>query len=124
MRCRLRPREPVCRFRRGGDRIAHADTHDAPGADVDALARLIHVDDAAREIERVGALVDEDRVGTLLDDGAQNTQARRGNPSVTLLFIRRGAILATLSSRLVCDGLGQSAGACSPAAPMPCEQEP
>src|SRR5262249_57801399 len=35
---------------RGADGVAHADAHDAPGADVDALARLVHVDDAAREV--------------------------------------------------------------------------
>src|SRR5207249_1279531 len=40
----------------GGDAVTHADPHDAPGADVDALPRLVHVDDAAREVERVGAL--------------------------------------------------------------------
>ena len=56
------------------DAIAHADAHDAPGADVDALARLIHVDDAAREIERVGAFVDQDGVRPLLDDGAQHAE--------------------------------------------------
>jgi hypothetical protein len=56
---------------RGPDRIAHADTHDAPGADVQALARLVHVDDAAREIERVGAFVDQNGVRPLLDDGTQ-----------------------------------------------------
>src|SRR5262249_35069567 len=33
---------------RRADGIAHADTHDAPGADVEALARLVNVDDAAR----------------------------------------------------------------------------
>src|SRR5207253_3825759 len=44
---------------RGRDGEAHADAHDPPGADVQALARLVHVDDAAREIERVGAFVDE-----------------------------------------------------------------
>src|SRR6267142_5622951 len=59
---------------RSSDRKAHADAHDAPGADVQALARLVHVDDAAREIERVGAFVDEDRVRPLLDDGAQCTE--------------------------------------------------
>src|SRR5213075_2089719 len=51
---------------RRSDCITHTDAHDAPSADVDALARLIDVDDAAREIERVGALVDEDRVRPLL----------------------------------------------------------
>src|SRR5687767_10721119 len=40
---------------RRGDAVAHADAHDAPGADVDALPRLVHVDDRAREVERVGA---------------------------------------------------------------------
>src|SRR5215218_3474780 len=56
---------------RRGDRVTHADAHDAPGADVEALARLIHVDDAAREIERVGALVDQNGIRPLFDDGAQ-----------------------------------------------------
>src|SRR6185312_16582223 len=35
---------------RGGDGVAHADAHDAPGADVDALARLVDVDDAPGEV--------------------------------------------------------------------------
>ena len=48
---------------RGGDGEAHADAHDSPGADVEALARLVHVDDRAREVERVGAFVDDDRLG-------------------------------------------------------------
>src|SRR5439155_20859305 len=56
----------------GGDAVAHADAHDAPGADVDALAGLVHVDDAAREVERVGALVDEHRVRVGLDDVAHH----------------------------------------------------
>src|SRR5262252_244308 len=56
---------------RGGDGRAHADAHDAPGADVEPLARLVHVDRAAGEVERVGPFVDEDRVRPLLDDGAQ-----------------------------------------------------
>src|SRR5579883_557674 len=59
---------------RGGDRLAHADAHHAPGADVQALARLVHVDHAARQVERIGALIDQDRVGPLLDDGAQHAQ--------------------------------------------------
>src|SRR5262249_8917244 len=42
---------------RGGDGITHADAHDAPRADVNALARLIHVDDAAREVALVPAFV-------------------------------------------------------------------
>src|SRR5581483_7797431 len=58
----------------GGDGITHADTHHAPGADIEALTRLIHVDDAAGEIERIGALVDQDGVGALLDDCAQGAE--------------------------------------------------
>ena len=38
------------------------------------LARLVHVDDAAREIERIGALVDEDGIRPLLDDVAQGAK--------------------------------------------------
>src|ERR1035441_337224 len=57
-----------------GDGIAHADAHDAPGSDVQTLARLIHVDDAAGEIERVGAFVDEDGRRPLLDDSAQHAE--------------------------------------------------
>src|SRR6478609_1553967 len=53
-------------FDGGGDRGAHADAHHAPGADVEPLARLVHVDHAAREVERVGAFVDEDGVGPFL----------------------------------------------------------
>src|SRR5260221_391442 len=56
------------------DGLAHADAHYAPGTNVQALARLVHVDNAAREVERVGAFVDEDRIRPLLDDGAQGTQ--------------------------------------------------
>src|SRR6185437_2919466 len=59
---------------RGGDRLAHADAHHAPGADVEPLARLVHVDHAARQVERVGALVDQDRIGPLLDNGAQHAE--------------------------------------------------
>src|SRR5712672_564912 len=51
------------------DGKAHANAHDAPGADVQPLARLIHVDDAAREIERVGAFVDEDGIRPFPDNG-------------------------------------------------------
>src|SRR5262249_17109221 len=61
-------------FDRGADGIAHADAHDTPSADVEPLARLIHVDDAAREIERVGALIDENGVRALLDDGARHAE--------------------------------------------------
>src|SRR5256885_2097684 len=56
----------------GGDAIAHADSHHAPGADVDALARLVHVDDAAGEVERVGAFDDQDGVRVGLDDVAHH----------------------------------------------------
>src|SRR5262245_27607079 len=59
---------------RGRDGKAHADAHDAPGALIQTLARLIHVDDAAREIERIGAFVDEDGIRPILDDGAQRTE--------------------------------------------------
>ncbi|OIQ71774.1 hypothetical protein GALL_466090 [mine drainage metagenome] len=59
---------------RSGDGIAHADAHDPPGADVDPLARLIHIDDAAREIERVGAFIDQNGVRPLLDDSAQHAE--------------------------------------------------
>src|SRR5262249_35420683 len=59
---------------RGANGVAHADAHHAPGADVDALARLVDVDDAAGEIERVGAFVDQDGVRPLLDDGAQHAE--------------------------------------------------
>src|SRR5258706_3360824 len=53
------------------DGKAHADAHDAPSADVQPFARLVHVDHAPREIERVGALVDQDGIRPLLDDGPQ-----------------------------------------------------
>src|SRR6185437_4332958 len=46
----------------GADAIAHTDAHHPPGADVDALARLIDVNNATREIKGVGALVDQDGV--------------------------------------------------------------
>src|SRR5579871_3157172 len=59
-------------FDGGRDRLAHADAHDAPGADVEPLAGLVDVDHATREVERVGAFVDEDGVRPLLDDGAQD----------------------------------------------------
>src|SRR5213592_4238127 len=58
----------------GGDGKAHADAHHAPGADVQPLARLVHVDDAAREVERGGALVDEHRVRVGLDDVAHHSE--------------------------------------------------
>ena len=59
-----------CR-RNGG---THADTHDTPGANVEPFARLVHVDDRAREIQRIGTLVHQDRIGALLDDGLQHAQ--------------------------------------------------
>src|SRR3954469_459706 len=58
----------------GSDGKSHADAHDAPRADVEPLARLIHVYHATGEIERVGAFVDEDRIRTLFDYGAQCTK--------------------------------------------------
>src|SRR4029079_6073278 len=63
-------------FDRGRDRIALADTHDAPGADVETLPRLVHIDDAAGKIERVRAFVDEHRIRTLLDDLAEDAERR------------------------------------------------
>src|SRR5580693_4897967 len=59
---------------RRGDGIAHADAHDAPGADVEPLARLVHVDHAAGEIERIGAFIDQDGIRPFLDDGAQRAE--------------------------------------------------
>src|ERR1700694_3462876 len=56
------------------DRKAHTDAHDAPGADVQPLARLVHVHDAAREVERVRPLVDEDGIRICLDDVAHDVQ--------------------------------------------------
>src|SRR5205814_1247022 len=58
-------------FDGGCDGEAHPDAHDAPGADVQASARFVDVDNAAREIERVGAFVDQDDIRPLFDDGAQ-----------------------------------------------------
>src|SRR5487761_2150076 len=52
---------------RSGDGEPHADAHHAPGADIQALARLIHVDHAAGLVERVRPLVHQDRVRPLLD---------------------------------------------------------
>src|SRR5947209_13954197 len=54
--------------RRDGE--AHADAHDAPGADIEPFARLVHVGDATREIERVGAFVDQGGIRPLFDDAA------------------------------------------------------
>src|SRR5215469_795059 len=59
---------------RGADGITHADAHDAPSPDVEPLARLVHVDDPAGEIEGVGAFIDQDRVRALLDDRAQHAE--------------------------------------------------
>src|SRR5258708_15669974 len=61
-------------FDRSSYSKTHADAHHAPGADVEPLARLVHVDDAAREIEAVGAFIDENGVRPRLDDGAQRTE--------------------------------------------------
>src|SRR5262249_59326698 len=58
---------------RSGNGKAHADAHDAPGTDVEAFARFVHIDDATREVERVGAFVDQDRIRPLFDDCAQRT---------------------------------------------------
>src|SRR5262249_56445218 len=49
-------------FHRSRDSKSHADAHDAPGTDVQTLARPVHVDDAPPEIERVGAFVYEDGI--------------------------------------------------------------
>src|SRR6185295_10732967 len=57
-------------FDRRGNGEAHANAHHAPGADIEPLARLIHVNDAARQIERIGTFVDEDGIGSLFDDSA------------------------------------------------------
>ena len=82
----------------------HADTHHAPGADIEALARLVHVDDRAGVIERVGALVHDHRIGTRLDDVTDHPQCavevhrrralrerRRHLGKVLLLALRNGA---------------------------------
>src|SRR3954451_15799139 len=61
-------------FPGGGDHRAHADAHHAPSSDVEPLARLVHVDDAAREVERIGAFVDQDGVRAFLDDGAEHAE--------------------------------------------------
>src|SRR5690606_1553842 len=42
--------------------------------DIEALARLVHVDDAAREVERIGAFVDQNRVRIRFDDVAHDAQ--------------------------------------------------
>src|SRR3546814_14769945 len=47
---------------------------DLPGADVQALARLVHVDDAAGEVEGVGPLVHEHDIRPLGDDLAQRAE--------------------------------------------------
>src|SRR6266481_5623654 len=41
------------------DGITHSDAHHAPGSAVETFARLVHVDDVATEIERVGALIND-----------------------------------------------------------------
>ena len=56
------------------DRLAHADPHHAPGADVEALARLVHVDDGARKIQRIRAFIDNNGIGPFLNDGTQHAQ--------------------------------------------------
>src|SRR5207302_1609225 len=64
----------LARHRGGADRVAHAYPHDAPGTAVEAVARHVHVDDVAAEIERVGALVDDVDIGMRgkrVADGAQ-----------------------------------------------------
>src|SRR5207248_8695196 len=64
----------LARYRGGADRVAHADPHDAPGTAVEAMARHVHIDDVAAEIERVGALVDDVDIGMRgkrVADGAQ-----------------------------------------------------
>src|SRR5215470_7833856 len=59
---------------RGRDGKAHADPHHAPGADVEALARLVHVDDTAREIERISAFVDQNSIRPFFDDGPKGAE--------------------------------------------------
>src|SRR3990172_3260061 len=56
----------------GRDGKAHADAHHAPCADVQPFPRLVHVDDAAGEVQRVGAFVDQDGVRVGPDDVAHH----------------------------------------------------
>ncbi|SPC23583.1 hypothetical protein CO2235_MP70243 [Cupriavidus oxalaticus] len=70
---------------RGGDRVAHAHAHHAPGAYVQALARLVHVDHGTGVVQRVGAFVDERDVRVGLDHILQHAERtvevhRRGVP--------------------------------------------
>ena len=99
-----------------GDGEAHADAHDAPGAAVQALARLVHVDDAAREVERVGAFVDDDRVGPRLDDRRGSRRARRGSSSarsalasVSAIFDRFLSLRCAIAPVHCAGGLAQPA---------------
>jgi len=61
-------------FNSGGDRRSHANAHHAPGADIEALSWLVHVDDRASEIEGVGALIHQDGIGPLFDHPLQRAE--------------------------------------------------
>jgi hypothetical protein len=48
----------ITRLGRGGDGVAHADTHYAPGPGVEPASRQLHIDDVAGQVQRVGTLID------------------------------------------------------------------
>ena len=61
-------------FHGGGDGKTHTDTHDAPSAHVQSLARLVHVDNTACEIQRIRTFIDQHGVRVGLDDVAHHIQ--------------------------------------------------
>src|SRR5438132_8105166 len=60
-----------------GDGISHADAHHTPCTAIEALARLIHVDDVASEIESIGPLVDDGNVRFIREHIANRSEGTR-----------------------------------------------
>src|SRR5271154_5133792 len=56
------------------DGIAHADAHHSPRSAVEAFARLVHVDDVAAEIERIGPFINDVDVRLVGEDIADRAK--------------------------------------------------
>src|ERR1700733_1880416 len=92
------------------DGIAHTDTHHAPGSTVEALARLVHVDNVAANIERVGAFIDNINLWFVVENVADRAKCAREvhGAGVGIEAGRHpfNVVLFTLSNRFDPGGLG------------------
>ena len=73
---RYHPRSPErdTPFPRCRDSLPHPNSHDAPSTNVQPLTRFQYVDDRAREIERIGALINQHYIRSFRDHVAQHAQ--------------------------------------------------